>query len=168
MGQGIKSSSENHTVFITFLFSQCQSWRTGEVREDKNSGISLENATTAGEKVSKSREEAVGKGEEGTVVTGLNTMLLSSQDGGMTTASVSVTPVQPQPLLCRASTQPVPLPIMLAYAQSALLTSPKLPFPTPGQPRASSLRAPTVAHGCFSIQTVAIAEYVRHIRSCLY
>lgn len=54
-------------MFITFLFSQCQSWRTGEVREDKNSGISLENATTAGEKVSKSREEAVGKGEEGTV-----------------------------------------------------------------------------------------------------
>lgn len=68
MGQGIKSSSENHThMFITFLFSQCQSWRTGEVREDKNSGISLENATTAGEKVSKSRAEAVGKGEEGTV-----------------------------------------------------------------------------------------------------
>lgn len=104
MGQGIKSSSENHTVFITFLFSQCQSWRTGEVREDKNSGISLENATTAGEKVSKSREEAVGKGEEGTVVTGLNTMLLSSQDGGMTTASVPVTPVQPQPLLCSLCT----------------------------------------------------------------
>ena len=104
MGQGIKSSSENHTVFIPFLFSQCQSWRTGEVREDKNSGISLENATTAGEKVSKSREEAVGKGEEGTVVTGLNTMLLSSQDGGMTTSSVPVTLVQPQPLLCSLCT----------------------------------------------------------------
>lgn len=61
MGQGIKSSSENHTVFITFLFSQCQSWRTGEVREDKNSGTSLENATTAGEKVSKSRGRLSGK-----------------------------------------------------------------------------------------------------------
>lgn len=123
MGRGIKSSSENHThMFITFLFSQCQSWRTGEVREDKNSGISLENAATAGEKVSKSREEAGGKERKEQCITGLDTMLFSSQDGGMTTTSIPVAPVQPQPLLCRASAQPVPLPIVPADFPKAPLS----------------------------------------------